>query len=83
MTSTAETKVTPCYFVSVDGREAPTRMHDSLESAILEAERLATHQGNQGRKIRVMHLVATFTPRVIQSHDWILPNGEKWFGDDE
>lgn len=57
------------YMVSVDGASAPLLVHTSLESAKLEAERLAAASRN--RNVRLLKLVDVLAPVNIPSHAWI------------
>ena len=50
------------YMVSVDGRTAPTKEHDTVESAIAEAQRVAMQPANLSRTVRVLQVVATLPP---------------------
>ena len=59
---------TPRYMVSVCGSTAPSKIHDGLESAKQEAERLADQHNNRDRVIHVVEIVATLIPRT--SHQW-------------
>jgi hypothetical protein len=57
------------YMVSVEGSQAPVIKHATLNSAKMEAERLALQTKNQGRIIHVVQLVCTLKP--VQSHQWV------------
>lgn len=50
------------YYVSVVGMSAPTKAHDTLESAIAEAQRLGKQPANAQRDVQVFQLVATLPP---------------------
>lgn len=45
------------YCVFVEGKSAPTKMHESVEDAVTEASRLI-HQA-QGRRAYVMRVICT------------------------
>lgn len=50
------------YYVSVVGMSAPTKAHDTLESAVTEAQRLGKQPANMQRDVMVFQLVATLPP---------------------
>ena len=56
------------YMVSVCGSQAPSKIHNSLDEAKTEAERLASQHQNRDRTIHVVEIVATLSPRT--SHVW-------------
>lgn len=56
------------YMVSVTGSQAPTKVHDDMDAARLEAERLVTQPNNRDRTIHVVQIVATIKPQT--THVW-------------
>jgi hypothetical protein len=57
-------KISAGYMVSVDGNTAPRKVHETIDDAKQEAERLSKSQN--GKIIRVMMLVGVYEP----SHTW-------------
>lgn len=57
------------YMVSVDGASAPLIVHTSLESAKLEAERLAATSRN--RNVLLLKLVDVLAPVNTPLYRWI------------
>lgn len=43
------------WMVWIEGRQGPTKKHETLDDARLEAERLLSLPHNQGRKAYVLH----------------------------
>jgi hypothetical protein len=56
------------YLVSVCGSHAPLKMHDTLESAKTEAERLSRLKDNRDSAIYVVQIQASLIP--ASSHKW-------------
>ena len=56
------------HLVSVDGRNAPSKVHPSYEAALAEAVRLSP--SNPNRCIRVLKQVAVLAPRG--SHELVI-----------
>jgi len=53
-----DVELTAEYMVSVDGMQAPRKVHDSYASACDEADRLARkHIGNRVRVLKVEHVI--------------------------
>jgi hypothetical protein len=48
------------YMVSVDGNSGPQKVHDTIEQAKAEAERLSS--SNVGKLIRILYLVGVYAP---------------------
>ena len=48
------------YMVSVDGNSGPMKVHDTIEQAKAEAERLSS--SNVGKLIRILYLVGVYAP---------------------
>lgn len=48
------------YMVSVDGNSGPMKVHDTIEQAKAEAERLSS--SNTGKLIRILYLVGVYAP---------------------
>lgn len=48
------------YMVSVDGNSGPMKVHDTIEQAKAEAERLSP--SNTGKIIRILYLVGVYAP---------------------
>ena len=48
------------YMVSVDGNSGPQKVHDTIELAKAEAERLSS--SNAGKLIRILYLVGVYAP---------------------
>lgn len=57
------------YMVSVDGREAPSVIHQTLADATKEAIRLSGLMENRSRCVRVLQLFGTYVPS--KSHEWV------------
>lgn len=60
--------MTKRFMVSVCGSSAPSKIHESLDDAKAEAERLATQHNNRDRVIHVVEIVASLLPRT--THVW-------------
>jgi hypothetical protein len=56
------------YLVSVCGSHAPLKMHDTLESAKDEAERLSRLKDNRYSAIYVVQIIDSLVPAT--SHKW-------------
>lgn len=50
------------YMVSVDGMCAPSKVHETIEDAKAEAERLAAQSKNRYAIIRLLELKASLVP---------------------
>lgn len=63
------------YMVSVDGKSAPCKVHETFAEAEAEAERLALMPGNRGATIRLLKVFGVLEP----AHRWrtISPNQPK------
>ena len=48
------------YMVSIDGNSGPMKVHDTIEQAKAEAERLSP--SNTGKIIRILYLVGVYAP---------------------
>lgn len=48
------------YMVSVDGNSGPQKVHETIEQAKAEAERLSS--SNTGKLIRILYLVGVYAP---------------------
>jgi hypothetical protein len=48
------------YMVSIDGNSGPQKVHDTIELAKAEAERLSS--SNTGKVIRILYLVGVYAP---------------------
>ena len=48
------------YMVSVDGNSGPQKVHETIEQAKAEAERLSS--SNVGKLIRILYLVGVYAP---------------------
>ena len=48
------------YMVSIDGNSGPQKVHDTIEQAKAEAERLSS--SNVGKLIRILYLVGVYAP---------------------
>ena len=48
------------YMVSIDGNSGPQKVHDTIEQAKAEAERLSP--SNTGKIIRILYLVGVYAP---------------------
>jgi len=57
------------FLVSVDGREAPMKEHQTLEEAKVEAVRLSELSTSRRATIRVLEQVCVLVPRT--SHEWL------------
>jgi REP element-mobilizing transposase RayT len=55
-----KTAHTAGYMVSVDGNSAPKKVHDTIEEAKAEAERISPSQS--GKTIRILYFVAVYEP---------------------
>ena len=68
------------YMVSVDGKSAPCKVHETYAEAAEEAERLAAMPCNRGATIRLLKVFGVLEP----AHRWrtISPNQPKapWHG---
>lgn len=58
------------YFVSVDGRSAPTKHHLDAGEAMIEAERLAAMPAHAKVSVRVFAQIAVLSPTA--THRWIV-----------
>jgi hypothetical protein len=56
------------YMVSVEGAQAPCKIHTTYQSAQMEAERLAQQHGNRNATIHVLKLVSSLKP--VTTHKW-------------
>lgn len=56
------------YLVYVDGKQPPTRQHESLVNAMQEAERIALQPDNQLRKIYILRVEKINEPVI--SRKW-------------
>jgi hypothetical protein len=56
------------YMVSVEGRQAPKKIHQLYEDAQMEAKRLSEKPDNRNRAIYVLKVVSILKP--VSSHQW-------------
>lgn len=54
------------YLIYVDGKNLPTKEHDSLVNAMIEVERLAQQPDNKMRKIFILEIMQVNEPVVTR-----------------